>query len=83
MEKQLYDRNDSIYITRNRNGITVENLSNILNSAMCTQTENKGMIFTDDKGKEYRFEQKVLMYGAAILMIRRWPMRHIGKARKS
>ena len=25
-----YDRNDSIYITRNRNGITVENLTNIL-----------------------------------------------------
>ena len=25
-----YDRNDSIFITRNRNGITVENLSNIL-----------------------------------------------------
>ena len=25
-----YDRNDSIYITRNRNGITAENLSNIL-----------------------------------------------------
>ena len=32
-EKELldeYDRNDSIFITRNRNGITVENLSNIL-----------------------------------------------------
>ena len=25
-----YDRNDSIFITRNRNGITVENLTNIL-----------------------------------------------------
>lgn len=25
-----YDRNDSIFITRNQNGITVENLSNIL-----------------------------------------------------
>ena len=25
-----YDRNDSIYITRNRNGITAENLSSIL-----------------------------------------------------
>ena len=25
-----YDRNDNIFITRNRNGITVENLSNIL-----------------------------------------------------
>ena len=25
-----YDRNDSIFITRNRNGITAENLSNIL-----------------------------------------------------
>ncbi len=25
-----YDRNDSIFVTRNRNGITVENLSNIL-----------------------------------------------------
>lgn len=25
-----YDCNDSIFITRNRNGITVENLSNIL-----------------------------------------------------
>ncbi len=27
-------------------------------SAMCTPTENRGMIFTDDKGKEYRFEQE-------------------------
>jgi flavin-dependent dehydrogenase len=26
-------------------------------SSMCAPTENKGMIFTDDKGKEYRFEQ--------------------------
>lgn len=26
-------------------------------SVMCLPTENKGMIFTDDKGKEYRFEQ--------------------------
>lgn len=25
-----YDRNDSIYITRNRHGITIDNLSNIL-----------------------------------------------------
>lgn len=24
---------------------------------MCTPTENKGMIFTNDKGKEYRFQQ--------------------------
>ena len=29
-------------------------------SAMCTPTENKGMIFTSDKGKEYRFEQEGL-----------------------
>lgn len=29
-------------------------------SAMCTPTENRGMIFTDDKGKEYRFEQEGL-----------------------
>lgn len=28
--------------------------------AMCTPTENRGMIFTDDKGKEYRFEQEGL-----------------------
>lgn len=27
-------------------------------SVMCSPTENKGMIFTDDKGKEYRFEQE-------------------------
>lgn len=26
-------------------------------SVMCTPIQNKGMIFTDDKGKEYRFEQ--------------------------
>lgn len=26
-------------------------------SVMCTPTENKGMIFTNDKGREYRFEQ--------------------------
>lgn len=26
-------------------------------SAMCTPTENRGMIFTNDKGKEVRFEQ--------------------------
>lgn len=26
-------------------------------SVMCTPTENRGMVFTDDKGKEYRFEQ--------------------------
>lgn len=26
-------------------------------SVMCTPTDNRGMIFTDDKGKEYRFEQ--------------------------
>ncbi|MBD5393963.1 MAG: NAD(P)/FAD-dependent oxidoreductase [Lachnospiraceae bacterium] len=26
-------------------------------SAMCTPTDNRGMIFTNDKGKEYRFEQ--------------------------
>ena len=29
-------------------------------SAMCTPTENRGMIFTDDKGREYRFEQEGL-----------------------
>ena len=29
-------------------------------SAMCTPTENKGMIFTNDAGKEYRFEQEGL-----------------------
>ena len=29
-------------------------------SAMCTPIENKGMIFTDDRGKEYRFEQEGL-----------------------
>ena len=27
-------------------------------SAMCTPTENRGMIFTNDAGKEYRFEQE-------------------------
>lgn len=27
-------------------------------AVMCSPTENKGMIFTDDKGKEYRFEQE-------------------------
>lgn len=26
-------------------------------SAMCTPVENRGMVFTDDKGREYRFEQ--------------------------
>lgn len=26
-------------------------------SVMCTPTDNRGMIFTNDKGKEYRFEQ--------------------------
>lgn len=26
-------------------------------STMCTPTENRGMVFTNDKGKEYRFEQ--------------------------
>ncbi|MCH5340256.1 MAG: FAD-dependent monooxygenase [Acetatifactor sp.] len=26
-------------------------------STMCTPTENCGMVFTNDKGKEYRFEQ--------------------------
>lgn len=29
-------------------------------SVCCTPTENKGMIFTDDNGKEYRFEQEGL-----------------------
>ena len=29
-------------------------------SAMCTPTENRGMIFTNDAGKEYRFEQEGL-----------------------
>lgn len=29
-------------------------------SAMCAPTENKGMIFTDDKGKSFRFEQSGL-----------------------
>lgn len=29
-------------------------------SVMCAPTENRGMIFTDDKGKEYRFEQEGL-----------------------
>ena len=29
-------------------------------SAMCTPTANRGMIFTNDKGKEYRFEQEGL-----------------------
>lgn len=28
--------------------------------AMCIPEENRGMIFTDDKGREYRFEQKGL-----------------------
>lgn len=27
---------------------------------MCTPTENRGMVFTNDKGKEYRFEQSGL-----------------------
>lgn len=27
---------------------------------MCTPTQNRGMIFTDDKGKEFRFEQEGL-----------------------
>ncbi|MDE6281186.1 MAG: NAD(P)/FAD-dependent oxidoreductase, partial [Oscillospiraceae bacterium] len=26
-------------------------------SATCTPIENRGMIFTDDKGREFRFEQ--------------------------
>ncbi len=29
-------------------------------SALCTPTENKGMVFTNDKGKSYRFEQSGL-----------------------
>ena len=29
-------------------------------SAMCTPAENRGMIFTDDKGREFRFEQNGL-----------------------
>ena len=29
-------------------------------SAMCTPTDNRGMIFTNDAGKEYRFEQEGL-----------------------
>ncbi|MDF2859401.1 MAG: fumarate reductase, partial [Neobacillus sp.] len=29
-------------------------------SVMCTPTENRGMIFTDDKGKEFLFEQEGL-----------------------
>ena len=29
-------------------------------SAMCTPTENRGMVFTNDAGKEYRFEQEGL-----------------------
>lgn len=33
---------------------------NVPKSTMCAPTENKGMIFTNDKGKEYRFEQEGL-----------------------
>lgn len=33
---------------------------NVPTSAMCTPTENKGMIFTDDKGREFCFEQNGL-----------------------
>ena len=29
-------------------------------SAMCTPTDNRGMVFTNDAGKEYRFEQEGL-----------------------
>lgn len=29
-------------------------------SAMCVPTENRGMIFTNDKGKSFRFEQDCL-----------------------
>ena len=29
-------------------------------SVMCTPTENRGMIFTNDSGREYRFEQEGL-----------------------
>ncbi|WP_330585209.1 NAD(P)/FAD-dependent oxidoreductase [Parablautia muri] len=29
-------------------------------SAMCTPTDNRGMVFTNDTGKEYRFEQEGL-----------------------
>ncbi len=29
-------------------------------SAMCEPTDNRGMIFTDDKGKEYRYQQEGL-----------------------
>lgn len=32
----------------------------VLLSTMCTPTENRGMIFTDDKGKRFVFEQKGL-----------------------
>ena len=33
---------------------------NVPESAMCTPTENRGMIFTNDAGREYRFEQEGL-----------------------
>ena len=33
---------------------------NVPESVMCTPTENRGMVFTDDKGKEYRFQQEGL-----------------------
>lgn len=36
-------------------------------SVTCSPAENRGMIFTDDRGKEYRFEQGGLTYGAVNL----------------
>lgn len=54
---------------------------------MCTPIENRGMIFTDDKGKGYLQEWKVdiglLLQYESILIILQWFVKITGKEQKS
>lgn len=51
-----YDRNDSIFITRNRDGITAENLSNILKR----NDIRKAMLIRVDFWKERHLLMKLI-----------------------
>ena len=45
----------------------------VLDSVMCTPTENRGMIFTNDKGKVYQFGQsgfRVILWGGGQIRTR-------------
>ena len=63
-----YDRNDSIFITRNRNGITVENLSNILKRNDVKKSDAYQSGFLEGTTPTYEAYMRLKKSIAAVLM---------------